>query len=61
MKDILEKHDFHVNRIEELFFIEWNMASFKRKLAGLIKKFLSWRGIGTYGIHRNIYFEALKR
>lgn len=51
---------FSVERVFEQFFIEWESVSWWRKLQGLIKKFLSWRGIGTYGICRNIYFCARK-
>lgn len=44
----------------EKFFIEWEAVGWWGKLQGLIKKVLSWRGIGTYGIGRNIYFCAQK-
>lgn len=47
-----------VDSAYEQFFIDWESVGWWRKLQGLIKKFLSWRGIGTYGIGRNIYFSA---
>jgi len=56
---LLERR-FAVERIEERFFNEWQSASWPRRAAGLLKKFLSWRGIGTYGIARNIFFIARK-
>lgn len=59
MRSLLGKY-FAVETVEERFFNEWDSVSFKRKLAGLLKKFLSWRGIGTYGAARNIYFIARK-
>jgi SAM-dependent methyltransferase len=49
-----------VDSAYEQFFIDWDSVGWWRKLQGLIKKFLSWRGIGTYGIGRNIYFCAQK-
>lgn len=51
---------FTVDAMYEIFFIEWDGAGWGRRLAGLIKKFLSWRGIGTYGVCRNIYFAVRK-
>lgn len=54
------KQYFVVDSVYEIFFIEWESVSWWRKLQGLIKKFLSWRGIGTYGVYRNIYFSACK-
>lgn len=51
---------FAVDSACETFFIEWESVGWWRKLQGLIKKFLSWRGIGTYGVCRNIYFIAHK-
>jgi SAM-dependent methyltransferase len=51
---------FVVDYVYELFFIDWESVGWWRKLQGLIKKFLSWRGVGTYGICRNIYFSAQK-
>lgn len=53
-------HYFLLESACERFFIEWESVGWWRKLQGLIKKFLSWRGIGTYGICRNIYFSARK-
>jgi SAM-dependent methyltransferase len=47
-------------RVTEHFFAEWRGVSWWRRTQGLIKQFLSWRGIGTYGINRNFYFEAHK-
>lgn len=52
---------FRVDRAEEHFFIDWDSVSWTRRLQGLVKKFLSWRGIGTYGICRNIFFSATKK
>lgn len=49
---------FEVERVEERFFNEWHSAPWRRRIAGLVKKFLSWRGIGTYGAARNIFFIA---
>lgn len=49
-----------VDSAYEQFFIDWESVGLWRKLQGLIKKFLSWRGIGTYGVGRNIYFSAQK-
>ena len=51
---------FAVDKIQEYFFIEWESAGLWKKIQGLIKKFLSWKGIGTYGTCRNIYFETHK-
>jgi len=47
---------FCVETVEERFFNEWTSAGWPRRLTGLLKKFLSWRGIGPYGVNRNIYF-----
>ncbi|WP_297762038.1 bifunctional 2-polyprenyl-6-hydroxyphenol methylase/3-demethylubiquinol 3-O-methyltransferase UbiG [Thermosynechococcus sp.] len=55
------KQHFAVEAAYETFFIEWESVGWWRKIQGLIKKFLSWRGIGTYGICRNIYFCARKQ
>jgi len=52
---------FSVETAREYFFIEWESVNWWKKLQGLVKKFLSWRGIGTYGICRNIYFSARKQ
>ncbi len=54
------KQHFLVDSVYEIFFIDWESVGWWRKLLGLIKKFLSWRGIGTYGICRNIYFSTHK-
>lgn len=51
---------FSVDKVSEQFFVDWESVGWWRKLQGLIKKFLSWRGIGTYGVCRNIYFSAQK-
>lgn len=51
---------FQVVEAREYFFIEWESVGWWCKLQGLIKKFLSWRGIGTYGVCRNIYFSVIK-
>lgn len=57
---LLERR-FVVERIHERFFNEWASASWPRRLTGLIKKFLSWRGLGTYGVARSIFFVARKK
>ncbi|MEW6589791.1 MAG: class I SAM-dependent methyltransferase [Pseudomonadota bacterium] len=54
------KQHFLVNSAYEKFFIDWASVGWWRKLQGMLKKFLSWRGIGTYGVCRNIYFCAQK-
>lgn len=51
---------FVVKTSMEKFFIDWDSVGLLGKLKGLIKTFLSWRGIGTYGVCRNIFFEAHK-
>ncbi len=51
---------FCVHEISERFFIDWESVGWWQKLQGLIKKFLSWREVGTYGILRNIFFEVKK-
>lgn len=51
---------FLIDSVIERFFIDWESVGLWRKFQGLIKKFLSWRGIGTYGISRNIYFSVQK-
>jgi SAM-dependent methyltransferase len=51
---------FSINEVSERFFIDWESVGWRRKLQGLIKKFLSWRGIGTYGVCRNIFFSVQK-
>jgi len=52
---------FVVECAEEHFFVPWDSVGLWKKVQGLVKKFLSWRGIGTYGICRNIYFCARRR
>ncbi len=49
-----------IRTVEEHFFIDWESVGAWRKLQGLVKKFLSWRGVGTYGACRNIFFSAQK-
>jgi SAM-dependent methyltransferase len=51
---------FSMSDVSERFFIDWEAVGWPRKLVGLIKKFLSWRNVGTYGICRNIFFLAQK-
>lgn len=51
---------FTPTQVAEWFFIEWESVGWWRKMQGLVKKILSWRNIGTYGINRNIYFCAMK-
>ena len=46
--------------VREHFFNEWKSAPWSRRASGLIKKILSWRGLGTYGAARNIFFVARK-
>lgn len=60
LSSALSSH-FEVDSVHELFFIDWESASTWRKLQGLIKKFLSWRGVGTYGTCRNIFFMTQKK
>lgn len=47
-------------KASEHFFINWEGASWPRRIGGLLKQFLSRNGIGPYGAARNIYFEAVK-
>ncbi len=49
-----------VESASERFFIDWGTVGCWGKFQGLIKKFLSWRAIGTYGTNRNIFFSAVK-
>lgn len=58
--DIALSRYFQIHRVGEYFFSEWDSVGLWGKAKGLIKKFLSWKGIGTYGICRNIYFSARK-
>jgi len=51
---------FAVKQISEQFFIDWQSVGWWRRLQGIIKKILSWYGVGTYGICRNIFFMANK-
>ncbi|MDR1889019.1 MAG: class I SAM-dependent methyltransferase [Zoogloeaceae bacterium] len=60
LASVLQQEGFRVETAEEIFFIDWQGVGVKKKLAGLIKQFLSWRGIGTYGTNRNIWFIAHK-
>ncbi|MEN9539010.1 MAG: hypothetical protein RLZZ126_1245 [Pseudomonadota bacterium] len=52
------QHHFSIEELGEHFFIEWDSVGWGRRLQGLIKKFLSWRGVGTYGVARNIFCQA---
>ena len=52
---------FLINEMSERFFIDWESAGWSRRIQGLIKRFLSWRGIGTYGVCRNIFFAVQKK
>lgn len=52
---------FSINEMSERFFIDWESVGWWRRIQGLIKRFLSWRGIGTYGVCRNIFFSAQKK
>jgi SAM-dependent methyltransferase len=51
---------FAVETIHERFFNEWDSASWGRRASGLLKKFLSWCGLGTYGVSRSIFFVGRK-
>ena len=51
---------FKPELVEERFFNEWDSAGWGRRLTGLLKKFLSWRGLGTYGVSRSVFFIARK-
>ena len=53
-------HKFRLVEVGEHFFIDWSSVGWWRKLQGLVKKLLSWRGIGTYGVCRNIFFLVRK-
>lgn len=57
----LLKSAFFVELVAEKFFIDWDSVGWWQRVQGLIKKFLSWHGIGTYGICRNIYFSVQKQ
>lgn len=56
---LLSQH-LQVDSAFEQFFIDWESVGWWRKLQGLIKQLLSWRGIGTYGAARNIFFSTRK-
>lgn len=51
---------FIVEQATEHHFAEWETVGLTGKLKGLLKRFLSWRGIGTYGASRNILFIGRK-
>lgn len=51
---------FRLDRLEERFFNEWDSVGLTRRALGLVKKFLSWRGLGTYGTARHIFFIGQK-
>ncbi len=59
LRRLLEPH-FQVLTLREQFFNEWQSFGWSRRVQGLLKKFLSWRGIGTYGVARNLFFIAAK-
>lgn len=42
----------------ELFLVQWDNVNWIRRGAGILKKFLSWRGLGPYGTLRSIFFVA---
>jgi hypothetical protein len=52
--------DFSIVTVHERFFNEWDSAGWGRRMTGLLKKFLSWRGLGPYGVARNIFFCVRK-
>ena len=52
--------NFAVQQLHEIFFIEWDSVDIWAKFQGIVKKLLSWKGIGTYGTRRNIFFMARK-
>jgi SAM-dependent methyltransferase len=49
---------FHVEKVYELFFVEWEAVGWWRRSQGLVKRTLSLLNIGTYGACRNIYFSV---
>ena len=59
MTSFLERH-LLIEAVHERFFNEWDSVGWGRRLTGLVKRFLSWRGLGTYGVARNIFFIARK-
>lgn len=56
----LLRNRFVVEAVQERFFNEWESVGWGRRFTGLIKKFLSWGGLGTYGAARNIFFSVRK-
>lgn len=56
----LLQHNFMIETVHERFFNDWESAGWGRRLSGIIKKFLSWRGLGPYGVARNIFFAVRK-
>jgi SAM-dependent methyltransferase len=54
------QRNFEIETVHERFFNEWDSAGWVRRAGGLLKKFLSWRAIGPYGVARNIFFVARK-
>lgn len=60
MRALLARN-FAVETVHERFFNEWDSVGWRRRIAGLVKKFLSWRGIGSYGVARNLFFVARKK
>jgi len=59
MRELLGR-DFTVDTVHERFFNEWESVGWGRRMTGLLKRLLSWRGLGTYGAARNIFFVARK-
>ncbi|MDR2091729.1 MAG: class I SAM-dependent methyltransferase [Azoarcus sp.] len=60
LSNILQQHGFAIHEVKETFFIDWENTGLIRKMAGLIKKFLSWHNISVWGTNRNIYFSVRK-
>lgn len=58
--DAMLRDRFAVETVEERYFNEWDSVGWRKRAEGLVKKFLSWRGIGPYAVFRNIYFCARK-
>ena len=58
MRALLEPR-FEIETVHERFFNEWDSVGWNRRLGGLVKKLLSWRGMGSYGVARNIFFVAV--
>jgi ubiquinone/menaquinone biosynthesis C-methylase UbiE len=58
LRQLLESR-FQVQTVKEQFFIDWKGAGWRRRLKGLAKRFLSDRGIGTYGVNRSLFFCAV--